>query len=400
VLATRLVKTLRRPADVKAGVAAALAGIVLFAGSASLPSVGLLDEEQIGDTPAYARHGTAILDGRVPYRDFYLEYPPGALPVFVVPAVGGEEGYARRFKALALLLGGAVVAGVVATLAAARAPAAHVFAAAALVGVAPAALGPVFLVNYDVWPALLVLAALALTARGRAVAGAAVLGLAAAAKVYALVLLPLLLLRTRSHRVVYAFGAGLAAAFVPFAALAPGALGNNMLELARRPLQIESLGSSLLLAAHHLGVYQPSVNSDYNSQNLGGALPTVVGTFSSVAVVATVAAVTVLFARSPESTHRLFIAAAAAVVGVVAFGKILSPQFLIWLVPLVALVPSVAAYTLLLAAMILTHVWFPSRYGELVALESVSWIVLARNLVLLALLAVLVRRLARKPALS
>lgn len=400
MLATRLVTALRRPANVKAGVAAALAGIALFAGAASLPSVGLFDEAQIGDTPAYARHGTAILDGRVPYRDFYLEYPPGALPVFVVPAVGGDDGYAQRFKALALLLGAAVVAGVVATLAAARAPTVHVFAAAALVGVAPAALGPVFLVNYDVWPALLVLAALAVTARERAVAGAAVLGFAAAAKLYALVLLPLLLLRTRAHRVVYAFGAALAAAFVPFAALAPGALGNNVLELARRPLQIESLGSSLLLATHNFGVYQPSVNSDYNSQNLGGALPTVVATFSSVAVVAAVAAVTVLFARSPEPTDRLFVAAAAAVVGVVAFGKILSPQFLIWLVPLVALVPSVAAYTLLLAAMILTHVWFPSRYGELVALESVSWIVLARNVVLLALFSVLVGRLVRKPAPS
>jgi hypothetical protein len=87
-------------------------------------------------------------------------------------------------------------------------------------------------------------------------------------------------------------------------------------------------------------------------------------------------------------------------VGVVAFGKILSPQFLIWLVPLVALVPSVAAYTLLLTAMTLTHVWFPSRYGELVALEGVSWIVLARNVVLLALFAVLVGRLVRKSAPS
>jgi uncharacterized membrane protein len=400
VLATGLVTALQRPADVRAGVAAALAGIALFAASVSLPSVGLFDEEQIGDTPAYARHGNAILDGRVPYRDFYLEYPPGALPVFVVPAVGGEDGYAPRFKALAVLLGAALVSGVVATLAAARATAVRVFAAASFVGVAPAALGPVFLVNYDVWPALLVIAALLVTARERAVAGAAILGLAAGAKLYALVLLPLLVLRTRAHRVVYAFAATLAAASAPFAVLAPGALGNNLLELARRPLQIESLGSSLLLAAHRLGAYEPSVNSDYNSQNLGGTLPTVVATVSSIAAVAAVATAVALFARSSEPIDRLLLAAAAAVAGVVAFGKILSPQFLIWLVPLVALVPSVAAYTLLLAAMILTHVWFPSRYGELVALESISWVVAVRNLVVVALFAVLIARLARRPARS
>lgn len=377
----------------------------MFAASASLPSVGLFDEEQVGDTPAYARHGAAILDGRVPYRDFYLEYPPGALPVFVLPAVGGREDYTPRFKALALLLGAALVAGVVATLAAARAPAFHIFAAATFVGGAPAALGPVFLVNYDVWPAFLVLAAFAATARERAPPGAALLGLAAAAKLYALVLLPLLLLRIRARqgtaaarRAAYAFGATLAAAVVPFAVLAPGAVGNNLLELTRRPLQIESLGSSLLLAAHRLGAYEPSVNSDYNSQNLGGTLPTLVATVGTLATFAAVGTVFVLFRRAPEGIDRFFLAAAAAVVGVVAFGKILSPQFLIWLVPLVALVPSAAAYTLLLVALILTHVWFPSRYGDLVALEGVSWVVLARNLVLLALLAVLIVRLARKPA--
>jgi hypothetical protein len=400
VLATRLVNALRRPADVRTGVAVALAGIALFAASASLPNVGLFDEEQVGDTPAYARHANAILDGRVPYRDFYLEYPPGALPVFVPPAVGGDGGYAARFKALALLLGAALVAAVVATLFAARAPAAHLSAAAAFVGVAPAALGPVFLVNYDIWPAFLVAAALAVTARGRPVAGAAIVGLAAAAKLYALVLLPLLLLRARTRRVAYAFGATLGAVFLPFAVFAPGALGNNLLELARRPLQIESLGSSLLLAAHRLGAYQPSVNSDYNSQNLGGALPTAVATVSGLAAVAAVAAVFVLFARAPGPLDRLLLAAAAAVAAMVALGKILSPQFLIWLVPLVALVPSAAAYSLLLLALILTHAWFPSRYGELVALERVSWVVLARNGALLALLAVLLARLARKPAPS
>jgi hypothetical protein len=141
------------------------------------------------------------------------------------------------------------------------------------------------------------------------------------------------------------------------------------------------------------------VNSDYNSQNLGGALPTLVATVGTLATLAALGMIFVLFARAPKPIDRLLLAAAAAVVCVVALGKILSPQFLIWLVPLVALVPSAAAYTLLLAALILTHVWFPSRYGELVALEGVSWVVLARNVVLLALLAVLVARLARKPAM-
>lgn len=69
------------------GLAVALGG-VLFVGASTLPNAGLLDREQVDDTPAYERVGEAFLSGQVPYRDFYLEYPPGALPAFVVPAHG------------------------------------------------------------------------------------------------------------------------------------------------------------------------------------------------------------------------------------------------------------------------------------------------------------------------
>ena len=48
---------------------------------------GFYRHHQIVDTPIYQRYGDAIADGQVPYRDFGLEYPPGALPVFVIPSV-------------------------------------------------------------------------------------------------------------------------------------------------------------------------------------------------------------------------------------------------------------------------------------------------------------------------
>ena len=38
----------------------------------------------ISDTPVYERYGERIADGDLPYRDFSLEYPPGALPAFAV----------------------------------------------------------------------------------------------------------------------------------------------------------------------------------------------------------------------------------------------------------------------------------------------------------------------------
>ena len=74
----------------------------------------------------------------------------------------------------------------------------------------------------------------------------------------------------------------------------------------------------------------------------------------------------------------------------------LSPQFLIWLVPVVPLVAGLRglrASVLLAAALVLTQLWFPSRYWDLAReLDPLpSTLVLLRDLVLVALLVVLVR---------
>jgi hypothetical protein len=103
----------------------------------------------------------------------------------------------------------------------------------------------------------------------------------------------------------------------------------------------------------------------------------------------------VWFARGPATRERLVRAAAAAVCAFVAFGKVLSPQFLIWLVPLVPLVRGrrgVLAAALLAVALVLTQLWFPYRYWELALHFGTfpSWLVLLRDLALVALFAVLI----------
>jgi hypothetical protein len=92
--------------------------------------------------------------------------------------------------------------------------------------------------------------------------------------------------------------------------------------------------------------------------------------------------------------ERLVRFAAAAVVAFTALGKVLSPQFLIWLVPLVPLVAGrrgLAASALLGLALVLTQLWFPFRYWDFALRfdETVSWLVLARDLVLVGVLVVL-----------
>src|SRR6059058_6028337 len=72
-------------------VAAAFVAVALFAGAWALLHVGFYKHKQILDTPVYQRYGNAIARGDVPYRDFGVEYPPGALPVFALPALGHAE---------------------------------------------------------------------------------------------------------------------------------------------------------------------------------------------------------------------------------------------------------------------------------------------------------------------
>ncbi len=102
-----------------------------------------------------------------------------------------------------------------------------------------------------------------------------------------------------------------------------------------------------------------------------------------------------MFARGPATATALVRASAAAVCAFVAFGKVLSPQFLIWLIPVVPLVRGrrgLWAGALLLAALVLTQVWFPFRYFRL-ALHfeaGLSWVLLARDLLLVSLALALV----------
>ena len=109
-------------------------------------------------------------------------------------------------------------------------------------------------------------------------------------------------------------------------------------------------------------------------------------------------AVWLLFARGPATPERLVAACAASVVVFVAFGKVLSPQFLIWLVPVALLLGGtigIAAGVLFGAALVTTHLWFPTRYWDLVDLQPVGWLALVRNVLLVALAVVLVVAMER-----
>ena len=80
---------------------------------------------------------------------------------------------------------------------------------------------------------------------------------------------------------------------------------------------------------------------------------------------------------------RLELAFAAAIAGVLAFAKVLSPQYLVWLIPLVPF-GGVAAGALFVAALALAQSWY-FHYQQLWAVGRQVWTLLARNVLLVAL---------------
>jgi len=372
--------------------------VALFLLSWGVLHYGFYARSQIVDTPVYERYGEAMTHWQVPYRDFALEYPPASLPVFLLPALGegDAEDYDRRFEGLLAALGVACVLLVAVVVSSWWAP--------FYVAAAPLALGSVILSRFDLWPAALTVAALALLVAGRSRLGLATLGLATAAKLYPALLAPIAVAhvwRGRGRREALICAAAFVGVFVaivlPFALVAPGGVWDSFWRQAGRPLQIESLGAGLLLAAHQLFGLELTMESSHGSQNLAAGGADVLAAASTLVQAAALIAIWVWYARGPANRERLLAASAAAVCAFVAFGKVISPQFLIWLIPLVPLAGGrrgLVASGLLAAALVLTQLWFPFRYWEL-ALEfdpAASFLVLARDLVLVALTLTLVAR--------
>jgi hypothetical protein len=175
--------------------------------------------------------------------------------------------------------------------------------------------------------------------------------------------------------------------------VAPDGVAHSIGRQLSRPLQIESLGAALYLAAHHLLGLDVEMRSGHGSQNVHAA-----GTGAAAVLLSVVqlAVLVWIWLRRPGSPEELVRWSAAALVAFVALGKVLSPQFLIWLVPVVPLVAGLRglrASALLAVGLVLTQLWFPSRYWDLAReLDPLpSGLVLARDLVLVALLVVLLR---------
>ena len=395
---------------------------LLTAGWALTMWVAPWSDDSVNDLFVYRSFAEPVLHGALPYRDFPFEYPPLAMPAIALPGLAGTGAEAFRWAFGVWTLGAA--AGVVLLCGAlARATGGEPRRAMLAAALMPVLCGALVRTHFDLFPVALLLAGLLLLCLERPRAGLSVLGLGAMTKAFPLVAVPValawLVARGRG-REAWQGALACAAVMLVIAASAVAVSPEGAADAVRyhvdRPVQIESSPALVLLGLDAVGAGDARSVSSYRSDGLLHPAADAVTSLFATAFVALLCAFVVRAVRgraraargkdaaladggvaSAAASRELVLAALAATVGFALFGKVLSPQFVIWAIPLGALAFAWRLHALAAAvalAALLTQIEFPAHYFDVVAREPLAIALVAfRNLTLLAVIALSLREL-------
>ena len=360
-----------------------------------------------GDLAVYREYGLRLVQGSIPYLEFDVEYPPLALAPMTLPLLlappGGltEVDYIWRFTLMEGVL--AAGGGWLIFRATGDSRTALVWWAA-LVSVSWASVA----LRYDLWAVLCVLVAVLVVDRRPGAAGVA-LGLGTMLKLYPIALLPVLCVwaiarRDRTGLVRLLVGCASVVVLVTAAAWAlagPDSL-QWLLYQADRGLQIESLGAGLLLGLHVLLGQPVDVGRGFGTiqvESSGSDLFVAASPFVLVVLLGVVVLVALRrFRLDADGIGRvprpsIVLASVAAISALLVGSKVLSVQYVIWLVPFVPFLP-VRMRWLVLAIAALSTAIYTVDYRGLMDLAP-PWILalVVRNGLLAMFLAWLVAEL-------
>jgi hypothetical protein len=343
--------------------------------------------------PIFHPRAEEILDGGLPYAERGYEYPPLSLPLVLGPAVisDSERGYREGFGWEMMAFDLAIVALLAFAL---SGNARRVWGALAvysagvicLSGLGPLPVSdiegqPLALARFDLVPAGLVLAAALARQASRSATWSALLSTAVAVKAFPLLLFPSFLHREpRLRRVALAALCPLLLA-AGIVLITGDDFGEAISYHTGRGLQVETLGATPFMLAHLLGGGASTAIGagayDLVADGAGAARSLCIGLFAGAYLV-------LVLEGWRRRIPPLEIATAILAVTVL-LAPVLSPQFLLWLLPVSAAAFGMRTPNLLLLASILLTQLMLSEYSGVDTLEtSFVLAVSARNLLLVA----------------
>jgi len=358
----------------------------------------------------YQGYSQRIAQGERPFTpSFGVEYPPLAIPIFRLPGhAGTPHAYTHWFT---------IDMGIVTLLAAALTAltackfwprGGRAYVAAVLFPVAVALTGAIIVNRYDVVVALLIAIFLLCLSARWLTAAAFVLGLGFALKFTPAAMLPLVLILAGHPRrwgwPLAAFFAAAVAPFLPYLFSSPRGLWYVFQYHLERPLQIESVLGTPMLFGKFIGVMQGGWAYSHGSHAFAARGAGLAADLSGGLTLLAVAGIYLLIwrrrARVRSATPDQAIAVLALILAVMTFGKVLSPQYFIWVLPAWALV---AARDYVLAVLggltlLLTGIEFPKLYWMMLDMQHRPLAVLiVRNVMLVATFCFAAWRLWRLP---
>ena len=358
-----------------------------------------------GDPLVFLKIADPIASGAIPYREFPVEYPPLALLPLVLPRIlvgvdAPDLAYQDVFGLVSLAL--TLLSAVVVVRLARRGWSAQSEQDSLLVFLALAlALSLSVIWRFDILPAFLTIAAVAAVASGRPAWAGIALGLGVATKLYPGFLAPVLLGyylfgRRWPAAAFFVFGLviGVGAIFLP-AYLVAGPDSLSFLNYQRdRGIEIESVVGGLALLADNVAGIDAHVTFGFGSFEVESPMVDALAAPAFIGEIALALALLVAGAFAFVREGRTFgVVSPRTLIGFIVatllvamlVNKVLSPQYMCWLLPFGALLPRRQSF-LLVVTSALTTVVYPLAFDGLRAADPLIVAALnLRNLLLLVL---------------
>jgi hypothetical protein len=355
-------------------------------------------------TGLYLNFASKVFEGQMPYRDFSLEYPPLALIFFIIPRLFTSDWliFSVLYQAEVLIfawLGLWVMYKIALRMGKTPWKLMTPYVLGILV------IGPILGQQYDIFPAVMTLLSLYCFWLGRHKSSWFWLALGVMTKLYPAILIPVyLIIYWRNHQIrplfsgIVTFSLTCLVMLIPFLITGPQNLGSLLTYHTQRGIQIESGYSAFLMLAAKLGLTSVMVDFNYGSWNLSGPLA---GTFSKLSTCIQALGLLICYGfiwtqvKPGKSQFTRLGAYVLLLTSVLLFtSKVFSPQYIIWLLPVLALVFTrwrLAIWTTFAVTGIFTYLIFPVNYFYLLKMDIGSVIMLfVRDLTLVVLAALAV----------
>jgi uncharacterized membrane protein len=310
------------------------------------------------DLNLYYRSSLYLLQGKLPYRDFDLEYPPFALIAFILPRIltlgltNNSYIYAFFFVIQNVFFSSINTILLLNIISKSNSQP-HKILALIFYTLFAAIVSPVMLWRYDLFPTLLTVLALVTVISLRPTFAGIFLGFGIAAKLYPVILLPVFTVyyfANRSYRAILNLWLGTVGTvfliFLPFIITSHGKFFYFLTYHKERGLQIESFSAGIISLIHKFGFIEVKTIAGYGSRNIVSPLNDIIlGLLPWLLIVLYSVMLINCFYRFREDRYdnqvvknkSLVAYSLLALLIFIVTSKVFSPQYIVWIVPFAAL---------------------------------------------------------------